>query len=156
MEEITIVDVPPMTVIGIQKTGTYSLIPELIMKVCEHAVRTNAGLAGPPIFICHETSPEAVKEANEKGSANVEIAWPVSNPVKSTGEFRSYQLPGGKMVRTVYRGPYEGCEPAYLRLFEWIREHDLQIAGPIREMYPSDPREVKPEDIITEIYVPVR
>ena len=67
-----------------------------------------------------------------------------------------YALPGGRMVRTLHRGPYETCESTYLALFSWIEEHYLQIAGPIREIYPNDPREVKPEEIITEIFIPVR
>ncbi|KQC06142.1 MAG: transcriptional regulator, partial [Methanolinea sp. SDB] len=103
----------------------------------------------------HETSPECVKEANEKGTALVEVAWPVSGTVTGSGDIQVYTLPGGKMVRTVHRGPYETCEPTYLALFSWIEAHKLKISGFIREIFPNDPREVKPEEIITEILVPV-
>ena len=67
MEDITIVEVPARQVIGIRKTGSYNLIPELLMRVCEYAVKENLVITGLPIFICHEISPEAVMEANEKG-----------------------------------------------------------------------------------------
>jgi effector-binding domain-containing protein len=60
------------------------------------------------------------------------------------------------MAHVVYKGPYETCEPAYLALFAWIQEKGLTICGPIREAYPNDPRVVPLEEIITEIYVPVR
>jgi effector-binding domain-containing protein len=40
--------------------------------------------------------------------------------------------------------------------FAWIETQGLRISGPIREVYPNDPRFVKPEEIITEIFVPVR
>ena len=36
------------------------------------------------------------------------------------------------------------------------QDHGLTINGPIREVYPNDPREVPPEEILTEIYIPVR
>jgi len=156
MEEITLIEVPPQQVMGITKTGTYLLIPELLLKVYEFIVEKKITIAGMPTFVCHETSPDAVREAQEKGTAIVEVAWPVSGTVKGSGEIRVYELPGGKMVRTLHRGPYETCESTYLALFSWIEERHLQIAGPIREIYPNDPREVKPEEIITEIMVPVQ
>ena len=85
----------------------------------------------------------------------MEVGWPVSGTVNGSREIAVYELPGGKMVRTIHRGPYESCEPTYLQLFAWIEKKGFQTAGPIREIYPNDPREVKPEDIITEILVPI-
>ncbi len=155
MEDITIVEVPARQVIGIRKTGSYNLIPELLMKVCEYAVKENLVITGPPIFICHEISPEAVMEANEKGSATIEVAWPVSGTARGTGDMKIYDMSGGMMVHTIHHGPYDSCETTYERLFAWINERGLRISGPIREIYPNDPREVSPDAIITEIYAPV-
>ena len=156
MLEITLVEVPAMNVLGTTKTGTYALIPELLMKVFTLVQKKKATIAGPPLFLCHETSPAAVLEANEKGTAEVEVAWPVNEPVKGTKEIKAYVLPGGRMAHVVHKGPYDTCEPTYLAIFAWIEEKGLTICGPIREMYPNDPRVVPPEDIITDIYVPVR
>ena len=156
MEDNTIVEVAARQVLGMKKTGTYKLIPELLMKIYEFMVKRKIEVTGPPLFLCHEITPEAVMEANKKGTATVEVAWPVSGTVKDNREIKVYELPGGKMVYTVHRGPYETCEPTYLKLFSWIETQGLQISGPIREVYPNDPRVVKPEEIITEIFVPVR
>lgn len=156
MEEITIVDVPPQQVVGIQKTGNYTLIPQLLMQLAGYIMENTIAFAGMPTFVCHETSPECVKDAQEKGTALVEVVWPVAGKVTGSGDIGVYTLPGGKMVRTVHKGPYETCEPTYLALFSWIEAHKLHIAGPIREIYPNDPREVKPEEILTEILVPIR
>lgn len=155
MDEITIVNVPAQKVLGITKTGTYQLIPDLLMQVAGYIISEKGTIAGPPVFICHETSPESVKEANENGTAVIEVAWPVMGTVKGSGEITAYELPGGKMVHAIHRGPYEECEPTYRKLFTWIADNSLVMNGPIREVYPNDPREVKPEDIITEIFVPV-
>jgi len=144
-----------MEVLGTEKTGTYALIPELLMKVLNHMLEQNIPIAGPPVFVCHETSPEAVNVANAKGTARVEIAWPVDSPVHGRGDIRKYTLSGGRMVHTVHKGPYDTCEPTYLQVFTWIREQNLTICGPIREVYPNDPQEVPPEEILTEIYIPV-
>ena len=155
LEDIAIVEVASLQVIGIKKTGTYTLIPELLMKVYGYIVKKKMAIAGPPIFICHEISPEAVMDANEKGTAQVEVAWPVSGTIKGTKEMKVYELPGGKMVHTIHYGPYDTCETTYLKLFAWIKEKGLRISGPIREAYPNDPRQVAPDKIMTEIFVPV-
>jgi effector-binding domain-containing protein len=60
------------------------------------------------------------------------------------------------MAHAVHKGPYEACEPAYLALFDWITKNGYTISGPVREVYPNDPREVPPEEILTLIYIPVR
>jgi effector-binding domain-containing protein len=156
MEEITVIEVPTRQVVGIKKRGSYHLIPELLMQLAGYIIEKKITFAGMPMFICHETSPECVKEANENGTALVEVVWPVAGTVTGSGVIEVYPLPGGKMVRTVHKGPYETCESTYLALFSWIEHHHLQIAGPIREIYPNDPREVKPEEILTEILVPIR
>jgi len=156
MMEITLVEVPAMNVLGAKETGTYALIPELLMNVFAYIQKKKAAIAGPPLFLCHEISAAAVREANEKGTAVVEVAWPVDGPVKGTKEITAYVLPGGRMAHVVHKGPYETCEPTYLALFAWIEENGLTICGPIREAFPNDPRLVPPEEIVTDIYVPVR
>jgi effector-binding domain-containing protein len=60
------------------------------------------------------------------------------------------------MAHAVHRGPYDTCESTYLALFAWTESMGLTICGPIREVYPNDPRAVPPEEIVTGIYVPVR
>ena len=155
MDEVTLVNVPAQQVLGMRRRGHYTMIPELLMTIITHAMKNGIAIAGPPVFLCHETSAEAVKAANEAGTADVEVAWPVAGDVKGAGEIRAYTLTGGRMARILHRGPYEACESTYLRLFTWIGEQGLQITGPIREIYLNDPSEVPPEQILTEILAPV-
>ena len=84
-----------MNVLGTKKTGTYTLIPELLMNILAYIQETKATVTGPPVFLCHETSPAAVMEANEIGTAVVEVVWPVREPVKGTKEDRGVRAPGG-------------------------------------------------------------
>jgi len=156
MDEITLAEVPETRVLGSTEIGTYALIPELLVKVYQYIGQNHVAIAGPPVFVCHETSPQEVKKANESGNAVVEVAWPIMGEASETKGIRLYTLPGGKMVRAVHHGPYEECEPAYMAVFTWIREHNLEICGWVREVYLNDPSTVKPEEILMEILVPVR
>ena len=163
MADIEIIDVPDQTVLGIRRKGHYRLIPELLAEIAIYAMEKGIAIIGPPVFVCHETSPEEVMQAMEAGTADVEVVVPVASPVaapvaisKEGGEIVTcYELPGGPMAKAIHKGPYEGSESTYNDLFSWIEEHGKEITGPIREVYLNDPAEVGPEEILTEIYVPV-
>mgnify|MGYP002390142064 CR=1 FL=1 len=103
MTEISLVEVPAMNVLGTRKTGTYALIPELLMEVFTRIRKKKTVITGPPLFLGHEISPAAVQEANEKGTAEVEVAWPVTGSVKGTKEITAYVLPGGRMAHAVHK-----------------------------------------------------
>jgi effector-binding domain-containing protein len=154
-QDITLIDIPPQNVLGIRKKGHYRDIAVLLPKLCEYMFSKGIGIAGMPMFLCHETGKEEAIAADAAGNADIEVAVPVIGNPEGNGEIRHYTIPGGKMARTFHRGPYEACEPTYLALFTWICEHNLQISGPIRELYHNDPNEVKPEEILTEILAPV-
>ena len=60
MEEITIVELKPQTVLGMRKTGKYDLIPQMLLKVYEFTKERRIPIQGPPVFVCHEMTPEEV------------------------------------------------------------------------------------------------
>ncbi len=155
MDEISIIDMQPQLVVGIKKVGHYKLIAELLPKLYEYAASKGAQFTGHPVFICHEETVEKVMEADKNGTANVEVAAPIVNKIPETEEIKCYILPGGKMAKTIHKGPYEECGPTYERLYKWIDEQGKKITGPVREVYLNDPREVGPKETLTEIYAPI-
>ena len=155
MSEITVVELGPQLVLGMRKRGKYEIMATMIPQVCQFAVDEGLQIVGHPVFVCHETSVAEAEKANEEGTADVEIAVPIDRKIDDTDEIRCYELPGGTMAKIVHQGPYEECTPTYERLFAWIEAEGKRIAGPIREIYLNDPREVAPEEILTEIYVPI-
>ena len=154
MEEITVVDVKPQLVAGIRKKGYYREIAELLPKLYEYATKKGAKFTAPPIFVCHETAEEAM-EADKTGTAYVEVAAPIAEKIEETEEIKCYTLPGGKMAKIIHKGPYDKCETAYNKIFAWIDKNGKKIAGPTREVYLNDPREVGLEEALTEIYIPI-
>jgi effector-binding domain-containing protein len=155
MEPITLVEVPDQLVLAIRKRGHYRIIPELLASLFEFVFKKQVAIAGMPMLLLHETSKEEAEEADRTGTADVEVAVPVNGHVRPEGDIVSYTLPGGTMARVVHLGPYEKAGESYERLFAWMAERDLGVKGPIREVYYNDPREVRPEEIKTEILAPV-
>jgi effector-binding domain-containing protein len=154
-ELVTIIEEPSRLVATIRRRGPYSIIPALIGETCAFAVSSGAGITGPPFLMLHETSVEAAMEAAQKGTADVQVAVPIGRKVPGKGDTIVTTLPGGKMAKIVHRGPYEDSAGTYHRLFAWFEERGLHVAGPIREVYLNDPRGVRPEEILTEIYAPL-
>jgi effector-binding domain-containing protein len=155
MEPITLVELPDQQVLAIRKRGNYRIVPELLAVLFEFVFRKQVAIAGMPFLLLHETSKEEAEEADRNGTADVEVAIPVNGQVRTEGDIIAYTLPGGKMARIVHLGPYENTGESYERLFAWIAERGLSVKGPIREIYYNDPREVKPEEIKTEVLAPV-
>jgi AraC family transcriptional regulator len=157
MYEINIVELSPQPVLGMRRRGAYREIAVMLPKVYEFAFKKKFKIAGYPTFVWHETTAEEAKEADKEENADIEVVVPISEIVEITDneEIRGYELPGGKMAKIVHQGPYEGCINAYDVLFSWVSEKGKRIIGPIREVYFNDPREVPPEEILTEIYAPI-
>lgn len=154
MSEVSVTEVKPQVVVGMWNRGTYAEIGPMIAMVCEYVETCGVQIQGRPTFICHETPREAMK-ANDEASADVEVVIPVAKPIKGKDDITCYELPGGQMAKILHKGPYEKCALAYKKLFEWIAENHKKVVGPTREVYLNDPRQVSPEEILTEIYAPI-
>jgi effector-binding domain-containing protein len=76
--------------------------------------------------------------------------------VTANGRIQSRRLEPVTVARVLHIGPYEELGVAYEALNAWIREHDYEVAGPVRERYLNGPDTVKtPEGYRTEIDMPV-
>ncbi len=159
MDEIEIVELPAQAVIGLKRRGNFSeiamLIPAMLGEVCTLILEKGGIPIGPALALYPETLAGDAGQATEFGEVELEVAFPMANRVKTEGEIAYYDLPGGRFAKAVHHGPYEDMPPVYERLFAWIADRGLAITGPIREVYLNDPREVAPEEILTEILAPV-
>jgi effector-binding domain-containing protein len=68
-----------------------------------------------------------------------EICIPVSSPVKPAGRMQTGEIPPRKVVRTVYRGGYEGLAEAWGAFDEWIKKSGHQTSGDLWEVYTTGP-----------------
>jgi AraC family transcriptional regulator len=154
MSEVSVSNVEPQLVMGMRKRGTYAEIRPMIGKVHKYIEACGARVAGPPMFICHETPKEVVK-VNLQHNADVEVAIPITAEIEGNSEITCHELPGGPMAKVTHQGPYEKSATAYKKLFAWIAENHKKVAGPTREVYLNDPRKVAPQELLTDIYAPV-
>jgi len=155
MADVALVEVPTQLVLGLQRRGHYGDIAVVIGEVAQYGMAHGAQFIGPPVCVMHELSTEAAMKADQEGTAVIDIAFPVAAAVAGSDTVKCYKLAGGTMAKTVHKGPYEACGATYNALFEWLGKQGKHISGPTREVYLNDPREVKPEELLTEICAPV-
>jgi effector-binding domain-containing protein len=73
------------------------------------------------------------------GVFDFEVGVPVTAPVTPVGRVKPGQLPGAKVARIVYQGPYEGLGPAWGELDQWIAANGHKAALNLWECYVAGP-----------------
>jgi effector-binding domain-containing protein len=149
-EEIVIKDQTPFTYAYLECSGSYTQIPakigEFMGAFFKQGLTPSGALLGQ-----YFNSPGEVDEADLK--------WAIGMPVVKDAAVKE-PLKRGEFKQTViayylYKGPYEKIGTAYDILFKQITEKGYAPAGPTMENYLDDPYTTKPEEIRTEIIVPV-
>jgi len=108
-----------------------------------------AGLipAGPPFILYFEME--------MKDDFEMEVCAPVMGTGKGEGEIEYRVIPGGKFVTTKHIGPYDQIGGAYEALVTYAKDKGLKMTMPAREVYLTDPNQVKsPEENVTEVLIP--
>lgn len=145
-----------MRVLSKRKIGTYvetigKLAGEIFACISSpENLRNHIKTTGPIMFLCHD------EEYRETG-ADIEVALPVTGRISvDDPKMEVRTLPTIKAVSVIYRGPYQGVEAGFSRIFTYIEEKGLETAGPSRELYLNDPKEVPEEELMTEVQLPIK
>ena len=108
-------------------------------------------------FSAMRSTLEEVEKADKEENADIEVAVPVQEllNVRIMRRFSCMNFREERWQKLFTRDLMKECVPTYEKLFSWIAEQGKRIVGPVREVYFNDPREVPPEEILTEIYAPI-
>lgn len=81
----------------------------------------------------------------------------VDKPMKTTGEIGCKKIPGGLFVKFTYKGPYTKLSDFYQSVYgEWLPKSGQRLRDcPCIEKYVNDPQTTPPEELITELWLPI-
>ena len=142
--EVKLVEVEPKNILSVKEVINIEDYGKLMGKLFEKIREKKLTPVGAPMTIYHET------EFNPL-SSRMEVAIPVKEVVTGTREFC-----GGLCVTATLRGPYTELASVYAKLAEWIEKEGYTVVNAYFEVYITDPNTVKPEDYITDVYIPVK
>ncbi len=150
-----IVELPELRGVGILHVGAYDTLGAAFDRLGAWMMAHQGELRGAPraVYVDDaQTPPDRLRTW---------VAVPVSEDLVLSGHddpVRPCALPGGRHVRGVHRGAYEGLATAWPSFMDAIEASGQELDGsrPCSEVYVSNPGETAEEDLVTELYQPIR
>ena len=152
MYPVTIKDLPARRVACIPHRGAYSALGAVFEKFSEICQTRGLWPQMGEVVGVFMDNPETVPEADLRSMAGA--VFQGSDLPDGLTEF---PLPAGRTAIMTFTGPYSDLPKVYGYLFgSWLPESGENMAdAPSYEVYQNDPRDTAPEDLVTEIHVPL-
>lgn len=87
---------------------------------------------------------------------DVEMGFPVARVLPGQGEIKPGEIPGGRQVSAMYKGPYAQMEPLYNAMTEWMQANGHIAVGICYEFYYNSPMDVPETELLTKIVFPIK
>lgn len=147
--DIRLRDIPETLVYSRRKklTDFYRELPQLIRDLLNELAAAGGICSGAPLILYHDNFYASTFDPN---LVDVEVGWPVNDP-----KYANNTLPAVRAACVTYVGPYDGLENAYAAVFEWINQNGYQGTFPTREASLNDPSVTPPEQLVTDIIIPI-
>lgn len=144
-----------MNVLYVRKTGNYEEAAcqawSVLMKYCySNKIR----MEGTKCIGIGYDDPSITPENKLRYDACITC----EDDIKVEGEISTQIIKGGKYAVFLHKGSYKNLNETYRAIFmEWVPSNGKQVANkPSFELYLNrDPRRTKPENLRTEIYIPI-
>ena len=152
--DATIKPMSPLRVAFMRHVGPYATVGETWDKFLP-VLGKDGRLDGDCMIlgICHDdpevTPPEKIR---------YDTCVTVDETFVADGDIGVQIIPGGDYAMTTHFGPYDKLGETYARLFgQWLPRSGCELrSGPCFEVYLNDPHSTDPEDLLTDIYVPLK
>jgi AraC family transcriptional regulator len=154
MYPVTIRTEAPIRLVAVPHRGAYHQISRAFQKLSAvMAARDLFGKAGRMIAVFYD-DPQSVPEPDLRSHAGFEI----TAPANLAAPLEEVTLPAGRQAVLTYTGPYAGLPAAYDELFGvWLPASGEEPAdSPSFEVYLNSPMDTAPENLVTELHLPLK
>ncbi len=162
MIDAKVVDFEPVEVLYVRKTGDYMVSAgeafEVLMKFAyTQKIKHKKDLMGKKamMFGIGHDDPNTTPADELRYDACISYD---DKSVKPEGEIGIKMIEGGKHLYYLHKGPYEELKDVYANLMAYIIENELTMDDrpPFEKYLNRDPRRTKPQNLKTEIYIPIK
>ena len=142
---------PKRRLAAISHKGPYTQIGAVFEKLFSYEQQFDGEVRG--IVGVYYDDPNMVSEKDLRSCA---CTW-IDEGSRIPDGLEEMNLPEGKYAVLTYKGPYKDIKVAYDHLFgHWLPKSGHEPAhAPSHELYLNMPQEPKPEDLLTEIHLPL-
>ena len=137
----------PVLVAGIRMKGRYADCGAAFGRIGK---RFGRYIRGKPFLLHYDGE-------FREDDADFEACMPI-RAGKSLDGVAVRELPGGRCVSLLHKGPYDQLGRSYARILEYVRGKGYEVALPTREVYHKGPGMIfrgNPKNYLTEIQIPI-
>lgn len=87
---------------------------------------------------------------------DIEMGFPLPNLLPGNEEIKSGEIPEGKYISYLYKGPYSQMEQPYNEIFQWIEANGYIKGEVYYEYYLNSSEDVSESELLTRIVIPVK
>ncbi len=151
--DVEIRQVTPASAVAIDHTGSYMQVGRAFDPLFGWCAMKGLLGAQARAFGIFYDDPMAVPEAELRSRACVALG----RPVATEAPVQQAEIPGGRCAVLRHRGPYATMRAAYQWLYgTWLTQSGEEPAdAPVFEEYLNNPRDTAPNDLLTDIYLPL-
>ena len=152
--DVTIKQIDPMRVAFVRHIGPYIECAKAWNTVCDWAQK-NGVFNGEfkTIGICYDDP-----QVTPADKIRYDACLTVADTVEGEGEVGIQTIEGGEYAMVLHKGPYENLEKTYATLMgKWLPESGREYGGGVDfELYVNSPDQTPPEELLTEVYMPLK
>lgn len=154
MFKVDITDVPQRRLAAIFNQGAYINIAQHFENLATIVSSRNLWPKVKGVLGVYYDDPSSVAEADLRSYAAIEI----DDKFEIFDSTRELILEGGAYAVLHYKGPYTSMQPAYNFLYgEWLVNSGRELRDePCYELYLNSPSDTAPENLLTDIYMPLK
>ena len=153
MFPVEIKDQPARRLAAVAHTGAYHEVGRAFDQLDAHMSAGNLWPHARGMVGIYYDDPQSTPEADLKSHAGVLLAGdaPIEAPLEEV------RIEGGRHAVLTFAGPYSGLHAAYQYLYgAWLADSGEEAADrPSFEVYLNSPRDTAPDDLRTEICLPL-
>ncbi|MCP4633439.1 MAG: helix-turn-helix domain-containing protein, partial [candidate division Zixibacteria bacterium] len=144
----------PVTVAFVRHVGPYNECHAAWQKLCSNPdVLKMISKDSPTIGICYDDP-----DVTESGKIRYDACVKVGDDFNPGNGVEKQQVEGGDYAVLTHKGSYDGLHASYKWLYgEWLPGSGREAkSAPSLELYRNNPQTTSPEELITDICVPLK
>jgi AraC family transcriptional regulator len=151
--DVEVVERPELHLASVRHVGSYMRINEAFRRL--DGLVKQAGLSGRDTLLVgiYHDDPSTTPEEKLRADAAVTV----TPGTKLPAGLSALVIPAGRYAHAVHSGPYSGLGQTWNYLHnEWPRQSGEHLGnGMSYEVYRNTPMNAKPEELVTDLYLPL-
>jgi AraC family transcriptional regulator len=149
-QEVEIKEIESFWYAGMEFGGPFEQMEKSVQKYFGEFFKQGLTPAGPLLGVFFN-DPSLVKPEELKW----EVGFPVSKDANVQPPLKMVEFKKTTAAVYLHIGPHENMDKSYEKIFKYVEDNGYKIVWPVYDKYLNNPMQVKPEELKTEMIIPV-